>query len=150
MLKKYSFRLEAVLKLRKLKEENCRMEMGRLLLELNRIDDQLAHDRAEIEKYFLIQEETLKKGVRGSQVQSLPMLVEGKDRNIQLLTKERAKQEQKIAEKKLELATLKGELKVMENMKDKDFQEYKRLMNKEIDQKVEEQTQIWMNQRDKA
>jgi hypothetical protein len=39
---------------------------------------------------------------------------------------------------------LRGELKVLENLKEKDFDQYKKALNKEIDQKVEEQTQNWL------
>ena len=144
-MKKYTFRLEPVLKVRKLKEENCRMELGQLLMHLNRIDDQLAHDQKEINKYYEIQEGALKNGMRGGQLQAFPMLVAGKERNIELLKRDRIKQEQLIADKKQELATVRGELKVVENLKEKDYTEYRRLLNKEIDQKVEEQTQNWLN-----
>lgn len=149
-MKKYTFRLEPVLKLRKLKEENCRMELGHLISQLNRIEDQLSHDRNEIDNYYRIQEGSLKAGVTGQQVQAFPMLIAGKERNIQLLLDEKKKQLQLIEDKKLELAQLKGDLKVMENLKEKDFGEYRKALNKEIDQKVEEQTQNWLQHKDKV
>lgn len=98
-MKKYSFRLEPVLKLRKLKEENCRMELGQLLSQLNQIEDQLKHDRNEIENYYKIQEGSLKTGVRAGQLQAFPMLIAGKDRNIELLLRDKTKQEALVAEK---------------------------------------------------
>ncbi len=147
MIKRYAFRLEPVLKLRKLNEENCRMELGQLLMELNRIDDQLIYDQKEIEKYYAIQEGSLKNGMTGGQLQAFPMLVSGKERNIELLKRDRIKQEQKVETKKQELAILRGELKVVENLKEKDYNEWRKAANKEIDQKVEEQTQIWLNHR---
>jgi flagellar FliJ protein len=144
-MKKYTFRLEPVLKVRKLKEENCRMELGQLLTQLNRIIDQLKHDEGDIGKYFTIQEAGLKTGMRASQLQAFPMLVAGKERNIQLLNRDKLKLEKSIEEKKQELAIARGELKVIENLKEKDYAEYRKATNKEIDQKVEEQTQNWMN-----
>lgn len=148
-MKKYAFRLEPVLKLRKVKEENCRMELGQLLIELGKIEDQLAHDRNEIDNYYKIQEGTLKNGMTGSQLQAFPMMVAAKNRNIELLEEEKNQQLKKVEEKKQELAQLRGDLKVIENMKQKDFDEYKKALNKEIDQKVEEQTQNWLQFRDK-
>ncbi len=144
-MKKYVFRLEPVLKVRKLKEENCRMELGQLLTQLNKIMDQLKHDQVDIEKYFTIQEAGLKTGMRAGQLQAFPMLVEGKERNIQLLKRDKLLVEKSIEEKKQELAIARGELKVIENLKEKDYIEYRKATNKEIDQKVEEQTQNWMN-----
>jgi transcription initiation factor TFIIIB Brf1 subunit/transcription initiation factor TFIIB len=77
------------------------------------------------------------------------MMVAGKERNIQLLQRDRKIQERVVEEKKQELAVVRGELKVVENLKEKDFDIYRKAINKEIDQKVEEQTQIWMQHRDK-
>ena len=148
-MKKYTFRLEPVLKVRKLKEENCRMELGTLVTFLGKIDAQLEHDRREVDNYFKIQESAMKVGVRGDQIQAFPMLVAAKEKNIQLLMRDRKKQEEMIEEKRQELAVLRGELKVIENLKEKDYTEYRKAMNKEIDQKVEEQTQNWLQHKDR-
>lgn len=148
-MKRYSFRLEPVLKVRKLKEENCRMELGQLITEMTKIDNQLAHDRGEIDNFYKIQEETLKLGMRGGQLQAFPMMVSAKEANIQSLLRDKKKQEQKIAEKKQELAVLRGELKVIENLKEKDYTDFRKAMNKEIDQKVEEQTQNWLQHKER-
>lgn len=148
-MKKYIFKLEPVLKVRKLKEENCRMELGQLMNHLNKIEDQLKHEHQEIDKYFKIQEASLQSGVRGDQVQAFPMLVSAKEKNIQLLYRDKGQQEKLIEQKRQELATLRGELKVIENLKEKDFDSYRKAMNKEIDQKVEEQTQNWLQHRER-
>ncbi len=125
------------------------MELGQLVAHLNKIDDQLAHDRKEIDNYFMIQEAAMKNGVRGDQIQAFPMLVSAKEKNIQLLSRDRETQLGLIDEKKQELAVLRGELKVIENLKEKDYTDYRKAMNKEIDQKVEEQTQNWLQHRDR-
>jgi flagellar FliJ protein len=141
---KYTFRLEPVLKIRKLKEENCRMELGQLFRELSKIEDQLRADKFDIDKFYQIQEGALKRGMNGGQLQAFPMLIAAKNENINRLEKAKLRQEQMIAEKKMELAKLKGDLKVMENLKQKDYDEYRKAVNKQIDQKVEEQTQNWL------
>jgi flagellar FliJ protein len=148
-MRKFEFRLDPVLKLRKLKEENCRMELGQLLMELNQIEDQLAHDRKEIDTYYTIQEGSLKNGITAGQLQAFPMLVSAKNKNIELLEHEKKRQEQRVEAKKQELAQLRGDLKVMENLREKKHGEHRKAMNKEIDQKVEEQTQNWLLHKDK-
>jgi flagellar FliJ protein len=148
-MKKYAFKLEPVLKLRKLKEENCRTELGQLIGHLAKIDKQIEHDKDEIENFFNVQNISLTSGVKGSQIQSFPLLISAKEKNIQLLLRDRTHQEQLIEAKKKELATLRGELKVIENLKDKDYQEYRKAFNKEQDQKVEEQTQNWLQFKDR-
>ncbi len=125
------------------------MELGQLITELSRIENQLAHDRREIDNYYKIQESAMKNGIRGDQIQAFPMLVAAKDRNIELLLRDKKKQQDLIETKKQELATLKGELKVIENLKEKDYNEYRKALNKEIDQKVEEQTQNWLQHRER-
>lgn len=144
-MKRYAFRLEAVLKLRKLKEENCRMELGRLIADLQLFEEQLTHERNQIQNYYGIQENSLKTGIRGNQIQAFPMLVAAKEKNIQLLLRDKEQQQHLIEEKTRELAVLRGELKVIENLKEKDFSEWKKAYNKDMDQKIEEQTQNWLN-----
>ncbi len=148
-MKKYQFKLDAVLKLRKLREENCRTELGILNRGLEQIDTKIAQEKEEIGKYYQIQEVSLKEGAFAGKLQAFPGLIAAKDKNIELLVRAKQKQEGLIVEKKQELAELRGELKVMENLKEKDFGEWKKAYNKEIDEKVEEQTQIWLNHRDK-
>ena len=125
------------------------MELGQLLMELNRIEDQLAHDKNEIDTYYKIQEGGLKNGMKGGQLQAFPMLIAAKNKNLELLERDKRRQEQRVDEKKQELAQLRGDLKVMESMKEKDYENYRKALNKEIDQKVEEQTQNWLNHKDK-
>lgn len=149
-MKKYQFRLEPVLKVRKFKEETCRMELGELLNELKRIDDQLAYDQEQIDNYYKIQEGALKTGMSASQLQAFPMLVAGKTKNIELLQNAKIRQERLVEEKKQELAVVRGELKLIESMKEKDFAKYRKEVNKEIDQKVEEQTQNWLMHKNKG
>lgn len=124
------------------------MELGQMNIELARIEDQLKHDELEIDNYYKIQEGALKKGMSGGQLQAFPMLVAGKNRNIDLLHQAKKLQEDKIEDKKKELAILRGELKVIENLREKDYLDYRKAVDKEIDQKVEEQTQLWLQQDD--
>ena len=120
------------------------MELGALMLHMQKIDSQIEYEKTQIDNYYKMQEDVLKAGAGGAQLQLIPNMISAKTKNIQLLNRDKRKQQQLIDEKRQELATVKGELKVMENLKEKDFNEYKKAMNKEIDQKVEEQTQLWL------
>ncbi len=125
------------------------MELGQLVTQLDRIEDQLQRDRDEIGSYYQIQDGGLRTGLSGRQLQAFPMLIAAKEQNIRLLEGDRKKQEEMITQKRQELAHLRGDLKVMENLREKDFDAYKRALRKDIDQKVEEQTQIWLQYKDK-
>ncbi len=144
-MKRYSFRLEAVLKLKKLKEENCRSELGRLNMQLQKIESEIDREKKEITRYYEIQENSLSKGISAHEIQTFPILVKGKEKNIALLDQNKSRQQRLIADKKIELAQLRGDLKIFENMKQKDFEEYRKAYNKDMDQKVEEQTRNWLN-----
>ena len=144
-MKRYTFRLEAVLKLKKLKEENCRSELGILIMQLQKIESEIYREKTEVTKYFEIQEESLKKGISAHQIQTFPLLVKGKEKNIALMDQDKIRQEKLITDKKIELAQLRGDLKIFENMKQKDFEDYRKAYNKDMDQKVEEQTRNWLN-----
>jgi len=148
-MKKYEFKLNPVLKIRKLKEENCRVELGQLLRYMDKIDQQIIHENGELDRYYQIQSGGVEQGVAARQIQTFPMLMAGKLKNLELLEAERKRYEKLIQQKKEELATLKGELKVIENLKEKDYTDFRKKLNKEIDEKVEEQTQIWLNFKDK-
>lgn len=148
-MKKYEFKLDPVLKIRKLKEENCRIELGKLLSQLERIENQIAYDKNEILNYAKMQESALKNGVRVDQIQSFPMLISGKEKNLELLERDKGHLQKKVEAKRQELATFRGELKVIENLKEKDYNEYRKAVNKEIDEKVEEQTLNWLLHKDK-
>lgn len=148
-MKKYQFKLDPVLKIRKLKEENCRIELGKLLSQLERIEKQMIYDKNEILNYVQMQESALKNGVRVDQIQSFPMLISGKEKNLELLERDKNHLLKQIEIKRQELATFRGELKVIENLKEKDYNEYRKAVNKEIDEKVEEQTLNWLLHKDK-
>ncbi len=125
------------------------MELGQLVTQLTRIDEQLQRDSNEIRSYYEIQDGGLRTGISGRQLQAFPMLISAKEQNIRILEGDRKKQEEMIAHKRHELALLRGDLKVMENLREKDFEAYRRALRKDIDQKVEEQTQIWLQYKDK-
>lgn len=144
-MKAYKFKLAAVLKLRKIKEEKCRTELGQLISQLNKINFQIEYDSNQIQKYFDHQEFNLKNLGEAAKVQLFPRLIESKQKNIKLLNLEKNKQERLIEIKKNELAKLKAELKIIEKLKEKDFDEYKKNFNREMNNKIEEQTQIWIN-----
>jgi flagellar export protein FliJ len=120
-----------------------------LIRDLETIKGRIEHEKTEIEKYYQIQEVSLKNGAPAGKLQAFPGIIAAKERTIKLFEQQKKRQEDMIVEKKEDLAVLRGELKVMENLKEKDFGEWKKAYNKEIDQKVEEQTQIWLNHRDK-
>lgn len=143
-MKKYTFKLEAVLKIKKFNEEKCRTELGVLTSELHKIKNQIAYDHEQIQIYFNMQNESVDQGANISAISFLPDLIEGKKANIDLLSQSLSQKEDEIEQKKRELASLRGELKLMEKLKEKDFLKYQKKFNKKRDEIIEEQTRNWL------
>ena len=71
-MKKYKFKLEAILKMRKLKEEQCKAEIGRLQILINNFKEQIdAHNKG-IDEAYASQETSLTNGIDGQSLQFFP------------------------------------------------------------------------------
>jgi flagellar FliJ protein len=142
-MKRYQFRLEAVRKMRSMMEETCRSALGLLMVErqnLVELTESLQHD---IENSYREQEALLTTGLKAGHAAFFPMMVSGKEARIKEVQKEMALLDERIEEKKRELTQRRADLKLIENLKEKDFQVWKKAYNKETDLKVEEMVQLW-------
>ncbi|MFP5489918.1 MAG: flagellar FliJ family protein [Bacteriovoracia bacterium] len=142
-MKRYQFRLEAVRKMRSMLEETCRSELGLLMVErqnLVEFIETLLHD---IQSAYTEQETHMSKGMKASHAAFFPQAVSGKESKIKEIKKEIELLDAKIADKKVELTQKRADLKLMENLKEKDLQAWKKAFNKEENMKVEEMVQLW-------
>jgi flagellar export protein FliJ len=142
-MKRYLFRLEAVLKVRTMHEETCRNELGRLSVERQRMLDQIATLNHEIQLTYESQEKNLTGGMRASQAAFFPLQVEGKNAHIQSLKAKIQALDTEIEAKRREHQQKRAELKVVQNLKENDLLKWKKAFTKETDQKVEEMVQLW-------
>ena len=139
----YKFKLETVLKMRRFAEEKCRNELGQLYVEKNKIQDKIIYQKNEIEKLYSEQESQLGAGVMARNLSAFPTMIQGKEKLIQLYKADLVKMDQFIKIKNDELIQRKSELKMMENIKEKDFLQYKTEYNKKMNQTIEEQQMYW-------
>ncbi len=142
-MKRYQFRLEAVLKVRKMEEETCRNALGLLMVERQRLLDQVESLKAEIAAAYRSQESAMGQGMRARHAAFFPVLVEGKDAHIKHVHGLIEGVEKQIEERRVELQRRRADLKAVENLREKDFLAWKKAANKEMDQKVEEMVQNW-------
>ena len=142
-MKRYQFRLEAVRKVRSMKEELCRSELGLLMVERQNLVEQIETLRHDIESAYKEQEQHLAGGMKASHAAFFPMSVSGKEAKIKEVQNEMAALDVRIEEKKQELNQRRADLKLIENLKEKDFLAWKKAYNKETDLKVEEMVQLW-------
>lgn len=142
-MKRYAFRLEAVLKVRTMHEETCRNELGMLSVERQKNLDLIATINRDIQQSYEIQEKSMAGGMKASHAALLPMQVEGNNARIKQVEAQIKGLDLQIEAKRAELAQKRADLKVIQKLKEKDLLQWKKAFNKETDMKVEEMVQLW-------
>lgn len=142
-MKKYKFKLEAILKVRKLKEEKCKMEIGRLQVEINNLKNELDKHNSGIDDSYLSQEKGLADGMNGHELRFHPYFVAGKKAHIDQITAQINMLQSDVEKKYDELKFLRADVKVIEEMKEKDKVKYKKALEKKQFAEIEEQVQNW-------
>ncbi len=142
-MKRYQFRLEAVRKVRTMHEETCRNALGMLMVERQNLVEMIETLIHDIQAAYTEQESHLATGMKASHVAFFPQAVSGKEARIKEIEKDMAELDKQIAEKRTELAQRRADLKLVENLRQKDFEKWRKAYNKETDMKVEEMVQLW-------
>lgn len=142
-MKKFKFELAALLKMRKLKEDQCKTEVGRIQVNIQQAHKAIAQHRSDIEEAFESQRVSLSSQISAQEVKFYPYFVEGKDQTIKNLESEIKRLEELKQEKLLELAKFRADVKVLENMEDKKRKNYKKEIAKKEQTQLEEQVLIW-------
>lgn len=136
--------MEAILKLKEFNEEKAKIELGKVNKKILEIDQKIEQHLIDIETAYSSQEEILKSGSDGRFLQFYPFYTQSKQNTIIKLKADRVEL-QKLADQKLQaLVRCRNEVKVFEKLKEKDYGEWKKAHNKEQDQKVEENVQLWL------
>lgn len=143
MKKAFKFKLAAVLKVRILKEEQKKMEIGRIQVRINELNQfKLEHNQG-IQDSYTAQEESLQKGMSGRELQYHPYLITGQRANIDIINAEIKMLQSELEGKYQELNLLRGEVKLFEEMKEKKRMAHKKEMDKKEFEEIEEQVQNW-------
>ncbi len=142
-MKKYKFKLEPLLKIRKLHEEKCKMEIGRLRVQITNLKNEIVKHREDIQEIYDFQEMALAEGISAQELSMHPYFVDGKKANIELLQREIRDLEEEVDEKFQELIQLRADVKVVEKMKEKDYTNFKKDIKKKEFNNIEELNQNW-------
>jgi flagellar FliJ protein len=137
-MQKFKFKLDGLLKVREFKEKKIKIELGEILREISAVEDKISLANAAISETYDAQEAFMKDPSSGQMLQFFPMFIQGKKDDIKnkenLLWALKKKYEKKIAE----LAIARGEVKVMENFKEKKQGEWTKEKNKKEQEAIEE------------
>ena len=143
MNKKFKFKLDAVLKVRKLKEDQCKMEIGRIQVRISELESFLEENNKGIDEAYKAQEEALRKGATGLDLKFHPFFVSGKKANMDVIKAEMNMHRESLEEKYKELNALRGEVKLVEQMKENEFAKFKKEKAKREFAEIEEQVRNW-------
>lgn len=137
-MQKFKFKLDGLLKVREFKEKQLKIELGEILKEINAVNDKIDAAKKAIAETYDAQEAFMRDPSQGQMLQFFPLFIQGKQEDIKnkenLLWSLNKKYEKKMAE----LATARGEVKVMENFKEKKKGEWTKEYNKKQDEAIEE------------
>lgn len=142
-MKGYKFKLDAVLKVRKLKEDQCKMQLGKIQVEINKRKEAIEDHKRGIEASYESHEAGLNQGLNGRELMFHPYFVQTKNAHIKQIETEIESLELERIQKLDELTKLRGDVKIMEDMKEKDKLKYKKHIEKKQWEDLEEQILNW-------
>jgi flagellar FliJ protein len=137
-MQKFKFKLDAVLKVREFKEKKVKIELGEILREIGAVEAKISEANKAIDETYAAQESFMKDPSAAQMIQFFPYFIQGKKEEIKnkenLLWALKKKYDAKI----LELAQARGEVKIMENFKDKKKTEHTKERNKKEQETIDE------------
>jgi flagellar FliJ protein len=142
MGKKFKFKLEGLRSIRELKEKKVKNELGEILKEIEQTKAKIAQDQKDIEECYAAQESFLSEPATGQMVQFFPQYIQTKREDQKALGNVLTSLQRAYDEKIKELATAKGEVKVLDNLRDKQESEFDKLMKKKQQETLDEFTMI--------
>ncbi len=137
-MQKFKFKLDALLKVREFKEKKVKIELGELLKEISTVEEKIELANLAIDETYEAQETFMRDPSAGQMLQFFPNFIKGKKEDIKnkenLLWALKKKYDAKI----IELAVARGQVKVMENFKDKKKGEWTKERNKKEQEGIDE------------
>ena len=137
-MQKFKFKLDGLLKVREFKEKKIKIELGEILKEISAVEQKIAEANTAINDTYDAQETFMKDPSAGQMIQFFPIFIQGKKEDIKnkenLLWSLKKKYDKKIAE----LAEARGEVKIMENFKEKKKGEWTKEKNKKEQEAIDE------------
>lgn len=137
-MKKYKYKLEALVKLKKFKEATLRSELGQINQEIGAVEQQIKNLETNIDAIYSDQEEVLASESSGQMAQFYPRYIEGQREEIKNKESLLYALKMKYKKKLQELSYAMNETKIMTKMKEKDFIAYKKELRKKEEMALEE------------
>ena len=137
-MQKFKFKLDSLLKVREFKEKKIKIELGEILKEISEVDEKISLANKAIDETYEAQEAFMSDPSSGNMIQFFPYYIQGKKEDIKNKENLRWALKKKYDLKIKELATARGEVKIMENYKEKEKNEWTKKKNKKELESIEE------------
>jgi flagellar biosynthesis chaperone FliJ len=141
-MKKYKYPLEILLKTKDAAKKKIQFQIGKIQSQINKHQEQIDYDQHQVNISLDNQMVSLSKGLIARQVQMVPEFIHAKKVNISLHEKAIIDLELQKKELIYKMGILENEIKVYQDMKKRDYQKYKKKLNKLNERKVEELANI--------
>ncbi|PIK13853.1 flagellar export protein FliJ [Halobacteriovorax sp. JY17] len=141
-MQKFKFKLDGLLKVREFKEKRLKVELGEILTQIQNVKDDIKRLNENIVETYEAQETFLADPTSGDMVKFFPRFIKTKKADIQNKENLLYALQKKFDQKQVELGTARGEVKVIENLKEKKSTEHKKKVEKKFQENIDELVQI--------
>lgn len=138
MAKKFKFKLEGLLKLRHFKEEQLKVELGKINSDIQRTKSRIAELEDHVKNAYKSQEEVFTSSTNAQMARFFPYFIQAKREDIKNQETLLYSLERKYQLKLKEVSVAMGEAKVISNMKDKEKESWKKEKEKKEQADIEE------------
>lgn len=138
MAKKFKFKLEGLLKLRHFKEEQLKVELGKINNDIQITKQRIRELEEHIKNAYASQEEVFNSNTNGQMARFFPYFIQAKREDIKNQENLLYSLERRYQNKLKEVSTAMGESKVISNMKDKELESWKKEKDKREQENIEE------------
>ncbi len=138
MAKKFKFKLDGLLKVREFKEKRIKVELGEILKDIEQTKANIDKAKLDIEECYEAQEAFLNEPAGASMVQFFPQFIEAKTEDYKAQENILYSLQRKYEEKRRELAEAKGDVKVIENLKETNKTAFEKSTEKKRQEDIDE------------
>jgi flagellar FliJ protein len=137
-MQKFKFKLDGLLKVREFKEKKVKIELAEILKEIADTEDKIEKIKFAINEAYEAQEQFVAEAAAGRMIQFFPMFIQGKKEDLKNKESLLWALKKKYAAKIEELGKARGEVKILENFKDKKMTEHRKAGMKKEQDEIEE------------
>lgn len=135
-MKKFNFRLEGVLKLRKFKEDRLKRELGEILKAIAAKNEEIELILKSVDEAYQTQDQVIQEPTAGNMLKFFPYYIEGRKNDLEKKKNELIVLEQRYREVLNKLRQARGEVKVLDKMKEKKLNEHRKEQNKKLENEL--------------